>query len=629
MKQFFTLCCGLLAMQASAQWNNDPSLNNPISVQTNLQYAASITTDGAGGAIIVWSDWRSGEGDVYAQRINAAGQVLWDADGKAVCTATGNQSFPTIYSDAAGGAFIVWQDNRGANQDIYMQRMDANGNALWTADGVAVCNATGTQYNPNVLNLGGGACMVAWHDDRTSANSDVYMQKINNDGTAAWAANGVLISNAAGYQLYPKMTIDAAGGAIVVWQDSRSGGSNYDIYAQRIDATGAVQWTANGVAVCTASGMQGDAELLADGAGGALIVWEDYRPSTSSDVYMQRINNNGVAQWNSNGNAICTAANYQNDPKLVSDGNGGAIITWFDYRSDGGSFTNFDIYAQRVNSAGAFEWTSYTTGLPVCTSAGRQQLPQIVTDGTGGAIIAWQDNRNGNNDVYAARVSADGSTPWITNGVVVANAANGQDNPVLVSDGSNGAIVAWADNRNSNYDLYASRIFAGGTLPVVLNSFTGKKAGATNELNWVLDATAAHYQVVLQVSTDGIRFNDLYKHSVAVASSRKQYQHTNVAGTLYYRLKMSQSNGNVSFSHVLVLGAATSGTFKLYPTVAQNQLTVQAPTAGELRIVQTNGQVVYRMMVAANSQVQIPVTQLTPGTYYCVLGNAQQAFIKQ
>jgi beta propeller repeat protein len=120
MKQFFTLCCGLLAMQASAQWNNDPSLNNPISVQTNLQYAASITTDGAGGAIIVWSDWRSGEGDVYAQRINAAGQVLWDADGKAVCTATGNQSFPTIYSDAAGGAFIVWQDNRGANQDIYM-----------------------------------------------------------------------------------------------------------------------------------------------------------------------------------------------------------------------------------------------------------------------------------------------------------------------------------------------------------------------------------------------------------------------------------------------------------------------------------------------------------------------------
>lgn len=629
MKHMFTLCCWLLAMQATAQWNNNSTINNPISVQTNLQYAASITTDGAGGAIIVWSDWRSGEGDVYAQRINAAGQVLWDADGKAVCTATGNQSFPTIYSDAAGGAFIVWQDNRGANQDIYMQRIDANGNALWTANGIAVCNAAGTQYNPNVLNLGGGACMVAWHDDRTSANSDVYMQKINNDGTAAWAANGVLISNASGYQQYPKMTTDAAGGAIVVWQDSRSGGSNYDIYAQRIDATGAVQWTANGVAVCTASGMQGDAELLADGAGGALIVWEDYRPGTSSDVYMQRINNNGVAQWNSNGNAICTAANYQNDPKLVSDGNGGAIITWFDYRSDGGSFTNFDIYAQRVSSAGAFEWTSYTTGLPVCTSAGRQQLPQIVTDGTGGAIIAWQDNRNGNNDVYAARVSADGSTPWTTNGVVIANAANGQDNPVLVSDGSNGAIVAWADNRNSNYDLYASRIFAGGTLPIVLNSFTGKKVGATNELNWVIDATAAHYQAVLQVSSDGIYYNDLYKHSVAVASSRKQYQYTNVAGTLYYRLKMSQSNGNVSFSHVLVLGAATSGTFKLYPTVAQNQLTVQAPAAGELRIVQTNGQVVYRMMVAANTQVQIPVTQLTPGTYYCVLGNAQQAFIKQ
>jgi hypothetical protein len=41
---------------------------------------------------------------------------------------------------------------------------------------------------------------------------------------------------------------------------------------------------------------------------------------------------------------ICTAANDQSSPQLVSDGAGGAIITWVDYRS--GSYS--DVYAQNV-----------------------------------------------------------------------------------------------------------------------------------------------------------------------------------------------------------------------------------------------------------------------------------------
>lgn len=470
--------------------------------------------------------------------------------------------------------------------------------------------------------------MVAWHDDRTSANSDVYVQRMNSDGTTTWTANGVLISNASGYQLYPKMTLDAAGGAIVVWQDSRSGG--YDIYAQRIDPSGMVQWTANGVVVCNASGTQGDPEIMQDGSGGALIVWEDYRPGSSSDVYMQRINSNGVAQWNGNGNAICTATNYQNDPKFVSDGSGGAIIAWFDYRNDAGSFTNYDIYAQRVNSSGAIEWASYPTGLPVCTAAGRQQFPQLVTDGLGGAIITWQDARNGNNDVYVARVTNAGVTPWATNGVAVANASGGQENPVLVADGSNGAIVAWADLRTGDHDLYASRIFAGGSLPLVLQLFTGNTIGTANELQWMIEAVSSSYQVVLQVSVDGINYIDLFQHALSANTMvRRQYIHQAKAGRSYYRLKMSKADADVTYSHTLLLGVRTAEKLKVFPGVTSSMLHVSSPVAGELRILQANGQLVYRLKVTANSQIQIPVMHFAPGTYYCVLGDSQQTFIKQ
>ena len=68
------------------------------------------------------------------------------------------------------------------------------------------------------------------------------------------------------------------------------------------------------------------------------------------------------SQWTADGVALCTAANDQINPQIVSDGSGGAIITWQDYR--GG---NYDIYAQRVNASGAVQWTA--DGVAVCTAA--------------------------------------------------------------------------------------------------------------------------------------------------------------------------------------------------------------------------------------------------------------------
>lgn len=44
--------------------------------------------------------------------------------------------------------------------------------------------------------------------------------------------------------------------------------------------------------------------------------------------------------------------------------------------------------------------------VPVCTAANSQQESSIVSDGAGGAILAWQDDRNGNCDMYAQLVQA-------------------------------------------------------------------------------------------------------------------------------------------------------------------------------------------------------------------------------
>ena len=112
---------------------------------------------------------------------------------------------------------------------------------------------------------------------------------------------------------------DGSGGAIIAWEDRRSG-TNYDIYAQRVDSSGTPQWTANGIAVCTASDDQWDADIVSDGSGGAIITWHDYRSGNSYHIYAQRVDSSGINQWTANGVAVRTASYPQRDPAVVSDG---------------------------------------------------------------------------------------------------------------------------------------------------------------------------------------------------------------------------------------------------------------------------------------------------------------------
>ena len=96
-----------------------------------------------------------------------------------------------------------------------------------------------------------------------------------------------------------------------------------------------------------------------------------------------------------------------------------------------------------VHAAAITRWTQ--DGVAVCTAAGNQQNPRIVEDGVGGVIIIWQDRRGISEDIYAQRLLAGGTVApgWPAKGLGVCTAAFGQTEPQLVSDGAGGAIVAW------------------------------------------------------------------------------------------------------------------------------------------------------------------------------------------
>lgn len=177
VKIIFLFTIYISIQTSSAQWIGNPTLNNPVCNFQGHQQNIQMVTDNAGGAILTWTDTRNGETkDIYAQRIDANGNLLWNADGIAICTAPNEQFTPKIISDAVNGAIITWEDRRISNDgDIYAQRINGNGLVQWTINGVTVCNATGSQSMPQITYDGYNGAIIAWTDGRNgNPDANIY-----------------------------------------------------------------------------------------------------------------------------------------------------------------------------------------------------------------------------------------------------------------------------------------------------------------------------------------------------------------------------------------------------------------------------------------------------------------------
>ncbi|MCG3110892.1 MAG: IPT/TIG domain-containing protein [Candidatus Manganitrophus sp. SB1] len=384
----------------TVQWTSD---GVPISTVAGSQQHPQIISDGAGGAIITWQDDRDGNLDIYAQRINRDGVVQWAVDGIAVAAGGHAEFSPQIVLDGAGGAIIAWQDDRNGKIDVYAHRVNANGAVQWATGGVVVSTAATNKFFFRLISDGAGGAVLVWQDDR-GGDWDLYAQRINRNGAVRWSADGVAVSIAANTQGAPQLVSDGTGGAIIVWQDDRDGA--WDVYAQRVNGSGTAAWTADGVIISNAANDQLAPRPVSDGAGGAIMTWQDGSGQTVFDVRAQRVDGSGAAHWAAGGVVISSAPDIQGMPQLETDSAGGAIIAWQDLR--GGSW---DLYAQRVNEVGEVQWS--IDGVAISTAPGDQKVPLLISDGAGGAAVVWEDSRNGTDaipswDIYAQGITAGG-----------------------------------------------------------------------------------------------------------------------------------------------------------------------------------------------------------------------------
>ena len=658
---FAIIAFSILALYPSgvsvAQWSADPTVNSPICTASNSMFPV-LVNDGAGGAIIAWQDQRKvSDWDIYAQRINADGIVQWGVNGVKIADTTGGQSYPSIVSDGAGGAIIVWMDTRDAGSYwvLYAQRVNGSGVVQWPANGVPVAVGPYHHTHPRAAGDGAGGAIITWEDWRNGGgNSDVYAQRLDPNGVRQWVAGsdseGYPVSLAGSDQSFPNIVTDGAGGAIIAWEDQRDLALSSGIYAQRVDHNGQRKWIAgvdsNGFGVCTAVKDQNNPAIISDGSGGAIIAWEDWRDSLYSiNIYADRIDSSGASLWVAGGEAICVDSNWQDSPTLTSDLAGGAFITWEDYRSNSTSH----IYAQHVNGSGGAEWNS--GGIPICTAAQFQQYPVIASDGSGGAFIAWQDDRGVDWDIYAQRVDGAGNGQWSTNGNAVSTAPYGQTIPYalqafpcMISDGSGNAILCWQDYRNGGITsyIYTSKIFSDGTLPIQINSFQAStNASGSVTLRWSTVSEVKNYGFDVQRRPESGQFTTVANSFIAGNGTTlvpHEYMFTDktvTTGVWYYRIRQTDLDGRQSYTSpvkvtVVVLGVRKEelptkyGLGQNYPNPfnPSTRISYQLPVAShvELRVYNLLGEVVATLVndleAPGYKTAHLDATRLSGGVYF-------------
>lgn len=222
-------------------------------------------------------------------------------------------------------------------------------------------------------------------------------------------------------------------------------------------------WPSGGLRVSGLAGNEGLGGLAADGTGGVFIAW-----GLGTGVYLQHIDGSGEVWpgWASSGHEMSglVPSSWAFPVDLFPDGNGGVYVL-IQHEVDCGidcSPSGFFTFHRR-DASGAIPrgWTSQGIQWPLVNAA--------AVDGTGGLLLAWHGYRQGQHDIWAQRLTSDGSVPpgWPSEGILVCGNLAEQFQVDVASDGLGGAFVSWLDSRSPSFynrDVYAQRILASGEI---------------------------------------------------------------------------------------------------------------------------------------------------------------------
>jgi hypothetical protein len=149
-----------------------------------------------------------------------------------------------------------------------------------------------------------------------------------------------------------------------------------------------------------------------------------------------------VAQWSNDPNQntpIGIAAGEQVIPLVAVHPSGTTYIAWFSQESG-----NYNVRLQKLDILGNKLWAD--DGLLISNNLSMSWLTDwgLAVDQDECAVLVFQDIRNGNNNIYAYRISPQGEFLWGSNGLALSNNTDFEAAPIVTITAQNNAVFAWS-----------------------------------------------------------------------------------------------------------------------------------------------------------------------------------------
>ena len=476
--------------------------DNGIAIRqgSNIEWARAGAELSDGSVVYTWSDTRNGDRDVYAQRIDNNGNFLWNENGVLVNGEINRQEDPVVINTQDTSVVIAWVDFRNEEAgDVYCQKLDSAGELLWDATGVPLCLSEDVQITLNIVNDTEGGAYILWYDHRNPGGVDIYGTHILVNGSIAtgWDSNGNPLAAESGDQNQHTFWADGSGGAILVWHDTREA-TNPNIYAQRILSDGTLDWSAGGVVVSDASNSQEKPKISPDATGNFIITWLDKRYENDGDIFAQRIDLDGNTLWSSDLEVYVNAGSKQKNPRITASSDTGVFVVWEDGRNDPYSF---DLYAQKISPQADLLWDA--SGVSLSTANADQLEPRLIGGANGDCYFIWEDEKDGghpNENIYMQFVDAAGNTIWEDNGKLICDADVEQFSPLLRFDGLGKAYAVWGDKRTGSIGLYCQIIDSIGNEYLDSNGKLVYYGLSGNALNYGIKKNGDYFSIVWEDS---------------------------------------------------------------------------------------------------------------------------------
>lgn len=294
--------------------NGAPLLSQPVDVVTSEPgvWAPAMVQDPARGVftsfLVTGPEFIPGPGWVrhlVAQRFDDQARPLWGGSGVEVTTDEVYDAF--LVADGMGGVFVC-------HGGVRCHRLDGDGARLWGDDGARVVSSDAVDFGPRAVMDGAGGLLVFWlraEDTNDNGRYDepdfqrIVGQRLSPTGARLWGDEGVVVHTVhAPIRFGPipggfEVVEDGSGGAIVVFEQGRqlfSSDADSDVFAQRMDWTGTPRWE-EPVPVDVRGGAQWHEATVAAPDGGVVVVTSFAESPSRATLWISRLSGSGNLLW--------------------------------------------------------------------------------------------------------------------------------------------------------------------------------------------------------------------------------------------------------------------------------------------------------------------------------------------